>query len=305
MPNLTVAASEGTFRTAFNLLRDNFVFQEADSTSFGAFRAGYDVRAHLEGGSVDLRGDNTVRIDELDLKWDKLEFSLGVDIPEICVGGGCINLPWPLPDLCLPRFCVFDNDPDVSVAIDLASFVAQEISLVGSVVPRFFDASAPLPSPDLCALLRIEPLPTSDRWHIHIDPQQIDLDLFDFPDIIGDLFEDLLTAAISAIIPGGWVRDLLLAIIGGIADLIRWILDIPDEIDEWLSDLFNVSFGLGDLILTLIADFLAACNPVFGFDQPFEVLPAAGGLIPVAVPIQNLNVRVDDDEMVVQADIGA
>ena len=158
MPNLTVAASEGTFRTAFNLLRDNFVLQEADSTSFGAFRAGYDVRAHLEGGSVDLRGDNTVRIDELDLKWDKLEFSLGVDIPEICVGGGCINLPWPLPDLCLPRICVFDNDPDISVDIDLASFVAQEISVVGSVVPRFFDASAPLPSPDLCALLRIEPL---------------------------------------------------------------------------------------------------------------------------------------------------
>jgi len=302
---MTVAASEKVFETAFQLLRDNIDFQAADSTSSGNFVVGYDVQGHMEGGSIDLRDDNTVRIDELDWKWDRFILSLGIDIPEICVGGGCIPMPWPIPDICLPEICIFDGNPDVSIAPDLSALLAHELSVVGSLVPRFFDASAPLPVPDICAPLRIEDLPTNDQWRLHIDPQQIDLDIFDFSDIVADLFEDLLTSAISAIIPGGWVRDLILAIIGGIADLIRAILDIPDDIGEWLADLFNVSFGLGNLILQFIAEFIGACNPVFAIDDPFEVLAASDDLVPVTVPIRNLTVRVDDDEMVVQADIGA
>ncbi|MDH3252891.1 MAG: hypothetical protein OEM41_08870 [Ignavibacteria bacterium] len=325
MSHMTVAVSEGTFRRSFDVMVRNIAWEKQDSKDFGAFSAGYHVKGHLEGGTVDLRADNTIQVKELDIRWDKFQFSLGLDIPEICVGGGCINMPWPIPDICLPRVCVFSGDPDISISPDLAAFVAQEVSFTGRVNARYYDATLPPPPGfDPCALLRsalvdtgiIEELPDHNQWHIHIDPETVDIDLFDFADIVGDLIEDALTAAVEAIIPGGFVRDLLLAIIGGIADFIRWLLDIPDEIDEWLSDLFNVSFGLLDFLVQIVLDFFGHCVPVYRIDDPFEIMPeetttdlflneSPVTLVPVTVPVRNLNVRVDDVEMVVQADVGA
>jgi hypothetical protein len=91
-----------------------------------------------------------------------------------------------------------------------------------------------------------------------------------------------------------------------VTDVIRAVLDFGDDLDEWLSDLFNVSFGLGDFIITAIADFLGHCIPIFRLDDPFEIMPAtAEGLVPVALPIRNVVARVDATELVVQADIGA
>ena len=239
MSHFTVAVSENTIKTAFDIMVENVKWAKADSKDFGAFSAGYDIRGHLEGGSIDLRSDNTIQVKELDIKWDKLEVTLGLDIPEICVGGGCIPMPWPIPDICLPKICIFSGDPDISISPDFAAFVAQEISFTGGVDIRYYDASLP-PPPwyDPCALLMsvltstgiIEPLPANNQWQIFIDPQTMDIDLFDFADIVGDLIEDALTAAVTALIPGGWVRDAIIAIIGGIADLIRTILDIPDDI---------------------------------------------------------------------------
>ena len=324
MAHLTVAASEPAFKTMFDLLVKSIGWEKSDSASFGPFTAGYHIKGQLDGRSVDLRADNTIQIKELDIKWDILEVSLGLNIPKLCVGGGCINMPWPIPDICLPEVCVFSDDPDVSISLDLASFVAQEVSFTASLVARYYDASLPAPIIDPCDMLRdvlsnaglIEPLPTHNQWHIFIDPQTVDIDLFDFPDIVGDLVENALTDAIVAIIPGGWVRDLILALIGGVADLIRFILDIPDEIDEWLSDLFNVSFGLFDFLVTLVLDVFGHCVPIQRIDDPFTILEEEVStsvrldgtpvtLVPVKVPIRNLSVLVNDLEMIVQADAGA
>lgn len=324
MAHLTVAVSEGTIQKAFDVLVKNVAWEKQDSSDFGAFTAGYHIKGHLEGGDVDLRNDGTIRIKELDIKWDKLEVSLGIDIPEICVGGGCIPMPWPIPDICLPRVCIFSADPDISISPDFAAFVAQEVSFTGSIEARYYNASLPVPPGfNPCQLLQdvlidnsiIQPFPPTNQWHIFINPQTIDVDLFDFADIVGDLIEDALTAAITALIPGGWVRDLILAIIGGIADLIRFILDIPDEIDEWLSDLFNVSFGLLDFLGTLVLDFFGNCVPIARIDDPFEIMPekvsnsvllsgAPVTLVPVKVPIPSLTVNVNDVEMVATADVG-
>jgi hypothetical protein len=305
MAHATVAVNKSVFQSSLELLKRNFELAQADTEDFGPFRLGYDVKAHLEDGTFDLRADNTVELKELDLRWDRLKVILGLDIPGICVGGGCVDLPWPLPDFCLPRWCLFEDDPDVSVELDFAALVAQEVSLTGSLVVRYYDAGVPAPAIDPCALLRVVPLPPNNRWDIHLDPQSIDLDLFDFPDVVGNLFEDALTGAVEALIPGGIVRDLLLAIIGSVADLIRDVLDIPDEIDEWLSDFFNVSFGLFDLILQVVGDFFSSCNPLYGINDPLEVLPASGALIPVRIPIANVAVHNDADEMVIEADVGA
>jgi hypothetical protein len=74
-------------------------------------------------------------------------------------------------------------------------------------------------------------------------PQTIDFDLFDFADTVGDLFGEAFTDAIDKLLPHGPLHDIILAAIGSVADLLRTLLDIPDDISEWLSDLFNVSFG--------------------------------------------------------------
>ncbi len=325
MSHLTVAVSEAAVRESVAVLVEAVKWEKQDTKDFGAFSAGYHVKGHLEGGDVDLRADGTIEVKELDVKWDKLQVTLGLDIPEICVGGGCIDLPWPLPDICLPRVCIFSGDPDVSISPDFAAFVAQEISFIGSVEARYFDASAPPPPGfDPCGFLRgvlggtgvLPPLPTTNQWQVFIDPESVDIDLFDFADVVGDLVEDALTAAVEALIPGGWVRDLILAIIGGVADLIRFVLDIPDEIDEWLSDLFNVSFGLLDFLVQIVLELFGACVPIYAIDDPLEVLPAqvstsvllSGApvaLVPVKVPVADLSVSVDDVELVVQADVGA
>jgi hypothetical protein len=312
MAHLTVAVSERAFQTSLDLLKRNFRIAESDSVDFGPFRAGYSLRAHLEGGSVDIRPDGSVLLSELDLRWDQLRLSLGLDIPEICVGGGCINMPWPIPDICLPRWCLFEDDPDVSLAVELAPFVAQEVSLTAGLATRRWDPALAVPQP-LCDTLRallvdaeVIPVFPIDRrqWHVHLVPGPVDIDLFDFPDIVGNLIENALTSAVAALIPGGWVRDLVLAIVGGIADLVRAILDIPDDIEEWLSDLFNISFGLLDVLIQAVSSFFAHCVPIYRIDDPFTLLAAEADRIAVQVPIVSLAVAANDDELILTADLG-
>ena len=112
-----------------------------------------------------------------------------------------------------------------------------------------------------------------NEWRVFLDPETVDVDVFDIADIVGDLLEDAVTDAINALLPGPqWAKDLVLAILGPIIDLIRAILDLPDDIEEWFSDLLNVSFGLLDVIITAVADYFAAANALFSFEDPYPIL---------------------------------
>lgn len=303
MSHLTVAASEDAFRELFAVLRDNFSFSASDSASFGPFSASYAVALHLEDGTVDLRADNTVEVSELDVKWDTLSVGIGFDIPEICVGGWCI-IPTPFGcALEVPEICVFSADPDINIPLDLSGIVTSEISAIASPVTSYFvdPARPPGMSPVQAQLAGLP-----NKWQIFLDPQTVDIDLFDIADIVGDLLENAVTAAINALLPGPqWLKDLILWILGPIIDLIRAILDLPDDIAEWFSDLLDVSFGLLNLIATAVADYLASETPLYEFEDPFEILPASGGLIPVKTPITDFSAQVNADEMVIAANVGS
>jgi hypothetical protein len=301
--DLTVAASEDAFRDLFSVLRDNFTLAASDSASFGPFSASYALALHLENGTVDLRADNTVAVKELDVKWDTLSVSIGFDIPEICVGGWCV-IPTPFGCLLrLPKVCVFSADPDVNVPLDLSGIVTSELSVTASLQTTYFvDPTRPPGMTPVQA--QIAGIP--NQWQVFLDPETVDVDVFDIADIVGDLLEDAVTGAVNALLPGPqWARDLVLAILGPVIDLVRDILDLPDDIAEWLSDLLNVSFGLLNLIVTAVADYFAARNPLFAFEDPYPILEASGGLIPVKIPITDFSVLVNDDEMVVEANVGA
>ena len=134
MAHFTVAASEAAFRELFRVLRDNFTFSSSDNDNFGSFSASYELEISLENGQVDLEDGNIISIKELDIKWDRLELTLGFNIPEICVGGFCIM---PSPIGCVvraPRICVFSANPDISVTIPLNNIITSEISVAANPV---------------------------------------------------------------------------------------------------------------------------------------------------------------------------
>src|SRR6266545_1315427 len=289
MSHLTVAASEDAFKELFAAVRDSFSFSASDSGSFGPFTASYSVALHLEDGTVDLRADNTVSIKELDVKFDTLTVTIGFDIPELCLPGFCII---PTPFGCLlevPPICVFSDNPDISVPLDLSGIVTSEISVGASPVTHYFVDPARPPG---MTPVQAQVAGIPNMWQILLDPQTVDIDVFDVADIVGDLLEDAVTAAVNDLLPGpDWLKDI--------------ILDMPDDIQEWFSDLLDVSFGLLDLIATAVADYFATQNPLYEFEDPFPILPAVAGLIPVKIPITDFTVQVNDDEMVVEANVGA
>jgi hypothetical protein len=198
----------------------------------------------------------------------------------------------------------------VTFTVDLAPFVKHELSLVASPLIQHFDPATTTIGQhcqDLHTALDIDD--TKPQWRVFCDPQTIDFDLFDFADTVGDLFEQAFTDALDAALPRGLLHDLIRAGIGSIADLLRTLLDIPDDISEWLSDLFNVSLGVFNLILQFVAGFFGKCISFFQLDDPYPMFPKTvekGVELPeVTVPLEHLTATVSDVELVVTADIGA
>ena len=314
MAHLTIAANENTFTALFDVLRDNFHLLQSDSADFGPFTASYAMEAHLEGGTVDLRADNTVQIKELDIKWDQLDLSLGIDIPEICVGGFCIiGIPFDGCAVRAPRVCVFSADPDISITLPLGGIVTSEISVTGSLLTKYaVNAARPAGMNDWDAQDTTPSL--ASHWQIFVNPQSVDVDIFDIADIVGDLLENAIDAAIDGLLGWlpGWAKSLIKAILGPIIDLVRGLLDLGDDVQEWISDLLNVSFGLLDFVLQMVADHFAKKTPLHQIEDPYPILEAKVNpnpgppttIVPVKIPIRDLKVFNDDQEMVLEANVG-
>lgn len=304
MTDITVAASERVFTELFNQLRDAFAVSASDSGSFGPLTASYAVALRLENGTVDLRSDGTVRVAELDVVYDTLAVSLGIDLPEICVGGWCV-IPTPFGcALRLPKLCVLDDNPDITIPLNLSGLLRSEVSFIAGLRTAYRIDPGRQPWMDY---LDAEDASVPNQWQVFLDPESVDIDFFDLADIVGDLLENLLDAAVDTalwFLPG-WARDLVKALLGPVVDLVRALLDIGDDIEEWLSDLLGTSLGLLDLIATAVLDYLAADNPIVHFEDPYPVLEPSAGLIPVKIPVTDFAVRITDDEMIVEANVGA
>ncbi len=299
----TAALSEAVVDALFDAVRDGFSFNKTVSGDFGPFTASATAAGHLENGSVDLRADNSIALDELDLKFDALGVCLGIDIPQICVGGWCIvGIPFDGCAVHLPEICAFSGDPDISFCLDIAPFVRFELSAaVRPLVKYSVNPGRTSGMNDWDAHDAALP----NHWQIYLDPLTIDLDLFDVADIVGDLLEDAVDAALDTVLGPlpDWAKDLIKALLGPVIDLVRDILDFGDDVSEWLEQLLGTSLGLGNFILQLIADYLASTHPLAEFEDPIVLMPTDGALIPVLVPMEFLDVHVTADEMVLTADV--
>jgi len=288
--DLTAAISEKAFEKIFSAVVKGFKLLCSDSGSFGPFSASYTVAAHLEGGTIDLRSNGTVKVSELDVKWDTLNLNLCLEIPEQCVGGGCI-IPDPFDGciLSVPEFCFFSGNPDFCIPLSLSGLITSEITFTAGI-QVFYGTGSGVPN----------------RWQIVIVPTlPFDLDFIDVADTVGDLVENLVDAAIDGLFGGApdWAKDLLRAILGPLDDFVRFVLDIPDDIGEWVLNGLT-DLGIFDVLLTALNGFLTNIVPPLEIEDPRLILEAEGSLIPVKLPIEFIGIRIDDNEMVIQGDVG-
>jgi len=311
------------------------------SGSFGPFSASYSVGLKLTGGSIDLTNTGRVHFDELHLTYDPLILNLGIDLPTIPIGGECIlPTPWGCA-VRLPEIDLFDANPDISIPINLSNTIVSEFSgeftvsdskqvLVakGSLRPH-----AAHFSPDTSNEIRdrfrstvgtIPFLPTSavngiadafvpfvksnlaDKWQFFLHDVWHNLELISISDTAANILRNLTDFIIDKILAPvpSIVRGVVKAILNPIFDAIAAMLDIPDDILEWLSSQLQISFGLFDLLAQLIINFVGSMVPFYQFEDPFPMIEDSSGLLPVLVPVENVSVVVNDDEFVMSADIG-
>lgn len=308
MADLELAVSEAAADRLFRKLRDQFSASHSDSGSFGPFSVSYSVGVKLKNGKIEFQNNGTVRIKELDIVYDPLKLTFGIDIPKVTLGGFCI-IPTPFGcALRAPKITFFSGNPDISVPIDLGGIITTEVSASCSAKIKHFADPAGTGLTPWAALAAGVP----DKWQVFLEPGYLDIDFIDIADTVGNLIDKLVNAAVDTLLGflPGWARDLIKAILGSLTDLIRTILDIGDDIEEWLSNLLGVSLGLFDFIAQLVLEYLADRYPIFAFDENYPLLPATpapGGtpiLVPVLVPIRAPSVAVNDDELVISASAG-
>ena len=304
MSHLTVAASSKAFVEIFNAVRDGLVVSKSDSGNAGPFTWTYAIKFHLMNGSVQLNDDDTVEVKHLDVVWDELKFQLCFNLPGFCIGGDCI-IPDPFDNcwVSLPKICI--GGP-VCIGLDLSGLVSEIEDVKGNLDPQYFvDPTRPPGVSDLTA----EFLNKSNEWKIFLKPTFVDVLLIDVPATIENLIETVFKKAIEdafSWIPS-WAWSLLWTLLGPLLDLLKTILGIAEDIENWVEDLLNKTFNLQAVIETLVAQYFASQNPLFHFEDPLPILDgsASHNPIPVKIPLRNLASHVNSKEMIVTADIGA
>jgi hypothetical protein len=303
MNHITIAASEKAFVELFNALRENLVFDKSGPIfDWGPFSAGYDVHAHLEAGSIDLRSDGTIEIKNMDVYWDTLEVQVCFTLPEWCIGGFClVPDPWNGCLVYFPEICI--GGGSVCLPINLSGLVSEINTFRAHINTNYFINSNRQPAwSDLEAEVNGMP----NKWQIYLDPDKVSVDPIDVPATISNIVEDLLHGIINDMLSflPGWVRDLLWALIGPVVDVLKGILGFLDNFEDWVQDLLENYFNLFWLIETFIADYFANQYPLYELEDPYTVLEQSGSLIPVKIPLRNLSATVNTDEMIVCADVG-
>ena len=311
------------------------------SGSFGPFSASYSIGLRLTGGSIDLTNTGRVHFDELEITYNPFVLTLGIDLPHIHIGGECILwIPFKGCVLRLPEINIFGANPDITIPINLSNMLVSEFSgeftistgkqvLVakGALRPHAAHATADtsneirdrfrtiigtipfLPASAVNAMADpLVPLVKNnlaDKWQFFLHDVWHDLELISVSATAANILRNLVNTIIDTILAPvpSILRDVVKAILSPIIDAIEAILDIPDDILEWLSSQLQISFGLFDLLAQLIINFLGAMVPIFQFEDPFPMIEDSSGLIPVLVPVGNLAVTVNDDEFVLAADI--
>lgn len=344
MATVTVAVNERAFNdvilAAAKFLEALPPF--SGSGSFGPFSAGYSVGFKITDGSIDLTNTGRVHFDELHVTYDPLILTLGLDLPHIHFGGECI-IPNPFGGCLvrLPEVDLFGANPDISIPINLSNTIVSEFSGEFTVSDRkqvlvakgalrshaahfTADTSNEIRNRFRTIISTIPFLPNSavngiadalvpfvkgnlaDKWQFFLHDVWHNLELISISDTAANILRNLTNLIIDTILAPvpSVLRDIIKGLLSPIFDAIAAVLDIPDDILEWLSSQLQISFGLFDLLAQLVINFLGLMVPFYQFEDPYPMIADSSGLLPVLVPVENVAVVVNDDEFVLSADIG-
>ena len=280
--DLTAAISKETFIRFFETVRDNTSFDitVAPRSIIGdVVKAEARIVFHLDNGSIDFGDDNTIKINELDIVWDVLQVTLTVDLPEICIPPIVICVPVLG---CTPQVCVFQGQNDITLPLNIPAIFTTEVSI--DLRPKVYYGISP----------------AENKWLIQLEPiGPVDIDIIDISETIGDILDDAIEAALDALGLPSVVEDIL----DSIVDIIRDLLDIGDDVQEWIRELVFDILGIELGIENLLFKFFTDEFQILDLDDPVEVLPEDAPLIPVKIPIEFIAAKVNEDEMIIEADV--
>ena len=134
-------------------------------------------------------------------------------------------------------------------------------------------------------------------------PKWFDLDIIDVADTVGNILDAAIDSFIDNLLSWlpDWALDVISGIFGGIADMIRGILDIADDVGEWISDLLFTQLGLADFIINKLTDHFGNFNTIYSVENPFPILDEPP--YPVLLPISNFDFDIKSDELVITAQL--
>ena len=308
MSDILLAISEQTTQDIFSSMEKSFHVSNSKTQKFGLLTLGYSAGIKIENGKVAYNGDGTISIKEVDIVLDPFRFNVGIDLPTVTVGGQCLIKILGKCRLRLPKITVFGGDPDVSVSLDLTRLVRFEFSGRFKLETKHFINPAgagltPWKAYELDAL---------NEWQIFLsDPSEVDFDYFDLGGVLEDKLKSisqLLVDRAFGFLPG-WAKSIVNKIIGGIAKFIERILDLPDDVLEWLSRMLGVSLGLSNFILEQVLKYLLDLAPIFSVSEPYaamqpEAKVGSYRLVPVLLPIGDFQIQASATELTLTVDWG-
>jgi hypothetical protein len=301
--DFSAAISADAFERIFTAVVKEFRFLKSGTDNYGSFSVNYDVVAHLEGGSVETRDDGTIVIKELNVIWDKFKLNIGIDLPEISVGGGevCLMPPYPSCNVpivgckkcvTLPLYNFFSDSQDITVPVDLSGLITSEL-VFDTQLETFYGIGSE----------------TSNRWQIAFVPSlPSDLYITNIADSVGDLFKSRVKHAIDDLLSSSKAPDsairIISEILGGIDNIMRNIINIPDDTGKWFIDMIQ-HIGIVRSLLNDFYDYLTfKVLAAFEIEDPFQVLKPASNMIPVKIPIEFIRVSVNSHEITIEGDVG-
>lgn len=320
MSDVAFSINEATFNTVFSKALASFKQLPFDgSSSVGPLWLGVEGAIHIEdAGDIDFEDGNTFFLKELDIGWDSLILRLGLDLPTVSIGKFCV-LRFPEDAPFLGGECIFEF-PGVTLfagAPDIGPLTVNLNPIIGFIVT------------EISGRFTIDIRKDGDFQKIFADVEAIDVDPISINDTFGKL-PALIKVSVASVaaqivskVPQVWLLDAVLGMLN-IPSVTQWVLDlldIGDDIEEWLMNKLNLSIGIDDLLYHVIFDEVLKNSALFKIDDPIHFVPeisantADFGGFPGPVPstpvfaipatatrVLNPSVRFEEDHMWIRFD---
>lgn len=300
--HLTVSVAGSWVDQQFDLVKNHFSF--ASIKHLEVDQAGakilfdYDILLHLTSGKITRTDMGSIGLSDVDIAWDRMNLQLGLCIPQQCV-----NLPG------LGQHCVFGGtpaNPDIRIPLDLKNYLRSEIEVAGTPSIGYGKNKSRTPGlTDRQAVASGE----ANKWGVFVHPDKVHVEPIDVDDTVDNLIDQAVAAALAQVVANApaWARPLLLGILFNSKYILETLVGLPDQINGWLSEKIGVDMNLiTDLTTALAQHFLTF--PLFALDDPTTIMPEDTSvnppLIPVLVPLRDLKVKIDHQELTVQGKVG-